>query len=79
MKLFVLAASLYLSALDGAQAQYALSCSDLLKSNAQLDSVMKTEAARTAAAAAREKKVNDYCTKNPTVKASEAFENAMPE
>jgi hypothetical protein len=29
------------------------------------------------AAPAREKKINDYCIKNPTAKASEAMEKAM--
>ena len=66
-----------LGGLTAAQAQSDLSCADLLKANAQIDAATKAEMAKDATAAAMDKKINDYCTKNPTAKASEAMEKAL--
>jgi len=60
-----------------AQAQTDMSCADLLKANAQLDEKTKAITASDPSAAEMDRKVNDYCTKNPTAKASEAMEKAM--
>jgi hypothetical protein len=60
-----------------AQAQTDMSCADLLKANAQLDEKTKALTASDPSAAEMDRKVNDYCTKNPTAKASEAMEKAM--
>jgi hypothetical protein len=65
------------SVLSAAQAQSDMTCADLLKANAQIDSATKAELAKDAGAAAMDKKINDYCTKNPTAKASEAMEKAL--
>ncbi len=54
-----------------------MTCADLLKANAQIDAASKAEMAKDPAAAALDKKVNDYCAKNPTAKASDAMEKAM--
>jgi hypothetical protein len=63
--------------ISAAQAQADMSCADLLKANAQLDEKTKALAASDPTAAEMDRKVNDYCTKNPTAKASEAMEKAM--
>ncbi|MGD0634951.1 MAG: hypothetical protein ABSA13_11845 [Beijerinckiaceae bacterium] len=60
-----------------AQAQTDMSCADLLKANAQLDEKTKALAASDPSAAEMDRKVNEYCAKNPTAKASEAMEKAM--
>jgi hypothetical protein len=54
-----------------------MSCAELLKANAQLDAATKAEANKDPTAAALDKRINDYCAKNPTAKASEAMEKAM--
>ncbi len=77
MKTTLAAIVISLGALSAAQAQSDMSCADLLKANAQIDAATKAEMAKVAAAAAMEKKIDDYCTKNPTVRASEAMEKAM--
>ena len=61
----------------GAQAD--MSCADLLKANEQIDAQSKAMAAKDADAAAMDKKINDYCNKNPTAKASVAMEKALTE
>ncbi len=66
-----------LGGLTAAQAQSDMTCADLLKANAQIDAATKAEMAKDASAAAMDKKINDYCTKNPTAKASEAMEKAL--
>ena len=66
-----------LGGLTAAEAQSDMSCADLLKANAQIDAATKAEMAKDASAAAMDKKINDYCTKNPTAKASEAMEKAL--
>jgi hypothetical protein len=76
-KSIAIAALFVLSGLTAAQAQSDMSCTDLLKANAQIDSVTKAEMAKDATAAAMDKKINDYCAKNPTAKASEAMEKAL--
>ena len=76
-KSIAIAALLVLSGLSAAQAQSDMSCADLLKANAQIDSATKAEMAKDATAAAMDKKINDYCAKNPTAKASEAMEKAL--
>ena len=71
-------ASLSMTLLTGlAHAQSDASCADLLKMNAQLDAATKEAMATDPAAAAMDKKVNDYCKKNPNAKASEAMEKAL--
>jgi len=60
-----------------AHAQADMSCADLLKLNAQLDEKTKAMTASDPSAAEMDRKVNDYCAKNPTAKASEAMEKAM--
>ena len=71
---FVLAAPF---AIGAAQAQSDMTCADLLKANLQIDQATKDAMAKDAAAAALDKKINDYCAKNPTAKVSEAMEKAM--
>ena len=71
------AAFLVFGGLATASAQSDLSCADLIKANAQIDAATKAEMAKDATAAAMDKKINDYCAKNPTAKASEAMEKAL--
>jgi hypothetical protein len=71
------AAFLVFAGLATAHAQSDLSCADLIKANAQIDAATKAEMAKDATAAAMDKKINDYCAKNPTAKASEAMEKAL--
>ena len=75
--IIALAAVVSMSAFGAAQAQSDMSCKDLLKANVQLDAAAKDAMAKDATAAAMDKKINDYCAKNPTAKASEAMEKAM--
>jgi len=77
MKTILAATGMLLFGLGAAHAQSEMSCADLLKVNAQIDDATKAEMAKDATAAALDKKINDYCTKNPTAKASEAMEKAM--
>ena len=77
MKTTVLAVTIFFGAFSAAQAQSDMSCADLLKANAQLDAAAKAEVAKDPTGAALDKKINDYCAKNPTAKASEAMEKAM--
>ena len=79
MKVTFAAIAILLGGLGAANAQSDMSCADLLKTNAQLDAAAKAEMAKDPTAAAMDKKVNDYCTKNPTAKASEAMEKALSE
>ena len=71
------AAFLVFGGLATANAQSDLSCADLIKANAQIDAATKAEMAKDATAAAMDKKINDYCAKNPTAKALEAMEKAL--
>ena len=71
------AALIVLSGLTAARAQSDMSCADLLKANLQIDAATKAEMAKDASAAAMDKKINDYCAKNPAAKASEAMEKAL--
>jgi hypothetical protein len=77
MKTTLAAIAILLGAIGAANAQSDMSCADLLKANAQIDAATKAEMAKDATAAAMDKKVNDYCTKNPAAKASEAMEKAL--
>ena len=77
MKTTFVAIAILLGTLGVAQAQADMSCADLLKANAQIDAATKAEMAKDPAAAALDKKIDDYCVKNPTAKASEAMEKAM--
>ena len=77
MKTTLVAIALLLGGVGAAYAQSDTSCADLLKTNAKLDDATKAEMAKDATAAAMDKKINDYCTKNPTAKASEAMEKAL--
>jgi hypothetical protein len=79
MKTTLVAIALLLGGVGAAYAQSDMSCADLLKTNAKLDAATKAEMAKDATAAAMDKKINDYCTKNPTAKASEAMEKALSE
>ncbi|MGO4868993.1 MAG: hypothetical protein ACLPGW_00015 [Roseiarcus sp.] len=77
MKTTIAAIAILLGGLSVAEAQSDMSCADLLKTNAQIDDATKAEVAKDPAAAAMDKKISDYCAKNPTAKASEAMEKAM--
>ena len=77
MKTTFAAIAILLGGLGAGQAQADMTCADLLKANAQIDAATKAEMAKEPAAAALDKKVNDYCAKNSTAKASEAMEKAM--
>jgi hypothetical protein len=77
MMKYALALAFSFIALTCAYAQSDMSCADLLKANAQLDAATKDAAAKDPAAAAMDKKIADYCTKNPKAKASEAMEKAL--
>jgi len=57
-------------------AQADMTCAQLLQSNKQIDEAMKGQP-KDAESAAMDKKVNDYCAKNPNAKASEAMEKAL--
>ena len=61
----------------GALAQSDMSCADMLKANAQIDAATKDAMAKDPTAAALDKKMNDYCIKNPAAKVSEAMEKVM--
>ena len=74
---FTLALLVTTFAMGLALAQSDSSCADLLKMNAQLDAATKEAMAKDPSAAAIDKKINDYCTKNPNAKASEAMEKAL--
>jgi len=77
MKTTVFAVAIFFGAFSSAQAQSDMSCADLLKANAHLDAAAKAEVAKDPTGAALDKKINDYCAKNPSAKASEAMEKAM--
>ncbi len=77
MKSLLVAVALFVSGTGTVCAQTDMSCADLLKANAQIDAATKAETAKDPDAAAMDKKVNDYCTKNPKAKASEAMEKAL--
>jgi hypothetical protein len=77
MKTTLAAIAIVLGGPSAAHAQSDMSCADLLKANAQIDAATKAEMAKDATAAAMDKKINDYCAKNPAAKASEAMEKAM--
>ena len=79
MKTTLAAIVILLGGLSAAQAQSDMSCADLLKAHAQIDAATQAEMAKDPTAAAMNKKINDYCAKNPTVKASEAMEKALSE
>jgi hypothetical protein len=79
MKIICATILIALCGLSAARAQADMSCADLLKMNAQIDAATKAEMAKDATAAAIDKKINDYCTKNPKAKASEAMEKVMSE
>jgi hypothetical protein len=79
MKTICTALLITLGGLSVAHAQIDMSCADLLKANAQIDAATKAEMAKDPTAAEMDKKVNDYCTKNPKAKASEAMEKALTE
>jgi hypothetical protein len=66
---------MFVTALTAANAQTDMSCADLLKANKKMDASVK--ASMDKESAAMDKKINDYCAKNPSAKASEAMEKAM--
>ncbi len=59
MKATLAAIAVLLAGLSAAQAQSDMSCADLVKANAQIGAATKAEMAKDAAAA-MDKKVNDY-------------------
>jgi hypothetical protein len=77
MKITLAALAIVLGGLGAAHAQSDMSCADLLKANAQIDAATKAEMNKDPSSAEMDKKINDYCTKNPTAKASEAMEKAL--
>jgi hypothetical protein len=79
MKTICTALLITLGGLSMAHAQTDMSCADLLKANAQIDAATKAEMAKDPTAAEMDKKINDYCAKNPKAKASEAMEKALTE
>ena len=79
MKTICTALLIAFGGLSAAHAQTDMSCADLLKANTQIDAATKAEMAKDPTAAALDKKINDYCAKNPKAKASEAMEKAMTE
>lgn len=62
-------------------AQTDMSCADYLKADIQMQAQMtaadKAAMAKDPAAVALDKKVRDYCTKNPRAPAAEAMQKAM--
>jgi hypothetical protein len=76
-KSIVAAVFLIFCGFGSANAQSDMSCADLIKANAQLDAATKAAMAKDADGVALDKKINDYCAKNPTAKASEAMEKAL--
>ena len=72
---FIFASMLLIGGLGSANAQADMSCADLLKANKQMDASVKQT--MDADSAAMDKKVNDYCLKNPSAKASEAMEKVL--
>ena len=71
----VFASILLIGGLGSANAQADMTCADLLKANKQMDaSVTPT---MDADSAAMDRKVDDYCLKNPSAKVAEAMERAL--
>jgi len=77
MKTTYAAIAILLGTLGVAHAQADMSCADLTKANTQIDAATKAEMAKDPTTAALDKKIDDYCVKNPTAKVSEAMEKAM--
>jgi hypothetical protein len=81
MKFLIIAAALV--ALPLAAAAQNMTCADYMKMNQQLTAQMggkppsSGDAKLDAQAAALDKKVGDYCAKNPTVMVDKAMEEAM--
>jgi hypothetical protein len=76
MKSILLAGIFVFGSLGAACAQADMSCADLLKANKQIEEAMKGQP-KDADSTAMDKKINDYCIKNPNAKASEAMEKAL--
>ena len=77
MKMTLAAIGILLAGLGAAHAQADMSCADLTKANAQIDDATKAAMAKDPTTAELDKKLNDYCAKNPTAKVSEAMEKVM--
>ncbi|HVV62437.1 MAG TPA: hypothetical protein VHD14_11845 [Pseudolabrys sp.] len=80
MKSLIIAGALV--ALPFAASAQNMTCADYLKMNKQMTAQMggaasTGDAKMDAQAAAMDKKLNDYCAKNPTVKVDKAMEEAM--
>ena len=71
----VFASMWLIGGLGSANAQADMSCADLLKANKQMDASARQT--MDADSAAMDKKVDDYCLKNPSAKAAEAMEKAL--
>lgn len=83
MKSLILAGALA-ALLPAAASAQDMTCADYLKADKQMSAqmggaaAMKTgDAAMDAQAAALDKKMKDYCSKNPTASVSKAMEEAM--
>lgn len=77
MKSFLVAGAMLALLTSFASAQ-SMTCADYLKNEAEMAKAMGKDAPKPdAATAAMEKKVKDYCTKNPTASADKAIEEAM--
>lgn len=77
MKSLIIAGALaaLLPAVASAQS---MTCADYLKAEAELAKQMGSDAPKPdATTAALDKKMHDYCVKNPTVSADKAMEEAM--
>lgn len=81
MKLTHVTLALALLSSAPALAQADMSCADYLKADAQMQAAMtpadKAALSKDPTAVALDRKVRDYCTKNPKAPASEAMEKAM--
>jgi hypothetical protein len=79
MKSLLVAGALFalLSPVVSAQAQ-SMTCAEYLKAEAEMAKAMGKDAPKPdAATAAMDKKMKDYCVKNPTASADKAMEEAM--
>ncbi|WP_375458027.1 hypothetical protein [uncultured Enterovirga sp.] len=81
MKLFDVTLALALLSAGPAPAQTDMSCADYLKADAEMQAAIsaadKAALAKDPSATALDRKVREYCTKNPKAPASEAMEKAV--
>jgi hypothetical protein len=73
----LLAAGAMLALLTSVASAQTMTCADYLKNEADMAKAMGNDAPKPdAATAAMDKKIKDYCTKNPTASADKAIEEA---